>query len=357
MRTIQDIPDLANKKVLLRTDFDVPVADDGTITETFRIVKQKETIDYLVSRGAHVVMVAHASDVDSFAKILAQLEKILGYSIRLLEQPDDIEKYVNNHPDIALLEDVRKFDGEIRNDEEFAKRLARGFDYYINNAFAVSHRNQASVSAITKFLPSYAGLQVIVEVRELEKALAASPLGKVVVIGGAKASTKVPMIQNFLDKSDAIILGGVVANDILKAKGFDVDASKVDESLEEVLGTLDLKSDKIMLPHDFNILENKILDIGPQSIDKFEQIISHAKMVIWNGPMGLFEDANFAKGTEAVARAILASGAVSVLGGGDTVSAVDHLGILEQFTFVSTGGGAMLEFLAGKTLRGLIALQ
>jgi len=357
MRTIQDIPDLANKKVLLRADFDVPVLGSGEVAEPFRILKQKETIDYLISHGAHVVIVSHATQADSFRTILTQINSLLGYELYFIDDVGEVLKYLENNPKIALLEDIRKFDGEVRNDDEFAKKLAAGFDYYVNNAFAVCHRNQASISAVTKFLPAYAGFQVVFEVGELQKVLVAPATGKVIIIGGAKASTKIPVIQNFLDKADAIILGGVVANDILRGRGIDIGVSKTEENLQAILGTLDLKNDKLILPHDFNMLENKILDIGPQSIDKYEGIIRHSTMVVWNGPMGLFEDANFARGTEAVARAVANCGAISIIGGGDTIAAVNRVGLLDKFTFVSTGGGAMLEFLAGRSLPGLVALQ
>lgn len=357
MRTLQDIPDLANKKVFLRADFDVPVRDDGKIGETFRIKKQRETLDYLLSKGARVVMAAHISAVETFQDLLPQLEELLGQKISFVGSPEDLPKYLDNYPGLGLLDNIRIFRGETNNDSEFAEKLAHGFDYYVNNAFAVCHRNHASVSAVTKFLPSFAGLLVFQEVMELQKMLAAPSLGKVVVIGGAKASTKVPVIHNFLDKADSIIVGGVVANDILCAKGFDIGTSKCDINIEEIIGTLDLKNDKIILPHDFNIMDNKILDIGPQSAERFESILRRARMIIWNGPMGVSEISDFSGGTNAVARAIVASGAVSILGGGDTIAAVNRLGILDKFSFVSTGGGAMLEYLAGRMLPGLAALE
>lgn len=348
--------DLKDKKVLLRVDFDVPVSDKGQIEETFRIKKQKETLDYLVNQGAQVVMVAHISAVSSFADLIPQMHMLLGHEINFVKTVPEIVEYLKHYAGPALLDNIRQNDGEEKNDLEFAKQLAEGFDLYVNNAFAVSHRSHASVSAIAKILPSYAGFLVEEEMSKLQSIIDAPKNEKLLIMGGAKASTKVPVIKNFLDKADAILVGGVIANDILKAKGQDVGDSVVDENAVELLEGLDLNSPQLVLPKDFNISQNKMLDIGPETIKEFSDIIKNYKMIIWNGPMGLFENNDFSEGTRTIAQAIAESSAKKIVGGGDTISAIDKFGLNGRFDFVSTGGGAMLTFLAGEKLPGLEVL-
>ncbi len=351
--------DLKNKKVLLRVDFNVPVSDNGQIEESFRIQKQKETLDYLVEHGAHVIMVAHISDQSigqSFATLIPQLHLLLGYEVNFLKIVAEISVYLENYSGPALLNNIRQNEGEEKNDLEFAKQLASGFDLYINNDFAVCHRNHASISAIAKLLPSYAGFLVEEEVANLQSVVDTPKSGKILIMGGAKASTKIPVIKNFLDKTDIILIGGVIANDILRAKGQDVGDSVVDENALELLVGLDLNNPQLLMPKDYNIFQNKILDIGPEAIKEFSEIIKNSKMVIWNGPMGMFENSQFADGTNKIAQAITESSALKIVGGGDTISVIDKIGLIDKFDFVSTGGGAMLAFLAGEKLPGLEAL-
>src|SRR3989338_9454114 len=320
--------DLKDKKVLLRVDFDVPVSDKGQIEEPFRIKKQKETLDYLISHGAKVVMVAHISDKSvnqSFAELISQLHIIVGHEINFLKTVPEIGAYLENYASPALLENIRKNDGEEKNDLGFAKQLAEGFDLYINNAFAVCHRNHASVSAVAGLLPSCAGFLIEEEVSGLQNVIDAPKNEKLLIMGGAKASTKIPVIKNFLDKADKILIGGVIANDILKTKGQEVEDSVVDENAPELLAGLDLNNPQLIMPKDFNISGKKILDIGPEAIKEFSEIIKNSKMIIWNGPMGLFENDDFAEGTRAIAKAVAESSAKKIIGGGDTVSAVDKL--------------------------------
>ena len=357
MKRISDITDLKDKKVLLRVDFDVPVSDKGEIEEPFRIKKQKETLDYLILHGAHVMMVAHISAVKSFADLVPQLHILLGYEFDFIKSMADISGWLAGSGKIALLDNIRQNEGEEKNDSGLALSLSKGFDLYINNAFAVCHREHASVSAITKFLPSYAGLLIEQEVAQLSKVIEAPKEGKVIIIGGAKASTKVPVIKNLIDKSEAILLGGVVANDVLKEKGQDMGSSVVDADAHDLLVGLDLNDARLVAPKDFIIFDNKILDIGDEAMRQYMDIISKAKMIIWNGPLGLFENPVFAKGTNEIAQAIVASSAFKVIGGGDTISAIDKIGLLDKFNFVSTGGGAMLAFLAGEKSPGLEALN
>ncbi len=357
---LRDITDLKDKKVILRVDFDVPVSDKGQIEEPFRIKKQKETLDYLVSHGAKVVMAAHISDEsvgESFAALIPQLHILLGHEISFIKTVAEIAPYLDHYAGPALLDNVRQNEGEKKNDPEFAKKLADGFDLYVNNDFAVCHRDHASVSAITKLLPSYAGFIVEEEVANLSRVIDAPKEGKVIIMGGAKASTKVPVIKNLIDKCEAVLLGGVVSNDVLKEKDQDMGSSLVDTDTQALLAGLDLADTRLVAPKDFVVFDNKILDIGEQTIRQYIDIIASAKIVIWNGPLGLFENPVFAKGTNEVASAIVASSAMSVIGGGDTISAVDKIGLLEKFKFVSTGGGAMLAFLAGEKLPGLEALN
>ena len=357
MKTLKDIPDLKDRKVLLRVDFDIPVSEKGEIEEPFRIIKQKETLDYLVNRGAKVIMASHITSTSSFADLVPQLHLLLGYEINFIKSVSEIGAYLQNYAGPALVDNLRQNEGEEKNDPEFAKQLAQGFDLYINNAFAVIHRNHASVSAVTKFLPNFAGFLIEQEVTQLGKVIDAPKEGKIVIMGGAKASTKVPVVKNLIDKSEMILLGGVVANDVLKENGQDMGSSVVDAGAHELLAGLDLKDPRLVSPKDFIIFDNKILDIGDETMRHYMDIVGKAKLIVWNGPLGLFENPVFAKGTNEIAQAIVSSSAFKVIGGGDTISAVDKIHLLDRFDFVSTGGGAMLAFLAGDKLPGLEALN
>lgn len=356
MRTIRDIGNLKDKKVLFRADFDVPLGSDNAILEPFRTIKQKEAIDALVSGGARVVMVAHIKAADSFKPLVAQFEALLGHQIVFIEDIAGIAPALAGEGSLFLLDNVRRWPGEKADDPEFARALAQGFDAYVNNAFAVCHRDHASVSAVAGLLPAYAGPLVERETGELAKALTAPAAGKVIVMGGAKAETKVPVIKNFLDKAERILLGGVIVNDILKAQGKDIGQSVADEDPQRLLAGLDPADKRLVMPQDYVIDQGRILDIGPQAIASYQEHLKRATMAIWNGPMGMFEDERFAAGTAAIARSVAESDTLSVIGGGDTIAAVDRLGMLDKFDFVSTGGGAMLAFLAGQELPGLKAL-
>ena len=356
--------ELKDKKVLMRTDLNVPLTQLPTanhqlpiIAEKFRIKAQKETLDYLVGSGAKVLLVAHLNAGDSFLPITEQIGEILGHTLTLVSHSELGQvAQLFSECSVLLLDNIRQDPREEKNDKELALRLSEGFDFYVNNDFSVCHRNHASVSAISEYLPSYAGLQIRKETENLAKALNAPIAGKVLVLGGAKISTKLPVIKNFLDKADKILIGGVIANDILKTKGQEVEDSVVDENAPELLAGLDLNNPQLIMPKDFNISGKKILDIGPEAIKEFSGIIKNSKMIIWNGPMGLFENDDFAEGTRAIAKAVAESSAKKIIGGGDTVSAVDKFGFGGRFDFVSTGGGAMLAFLAGEKLPGIEVL-
>jgi len=356
MRIMPGTNYLNGKKVLLRCDFDVPVVG-GKIIEKFRIEKQKPVIDFLLKQSG-VVIVAHIKAASSFKEIKPELEEMLGHKFSFIDSLGELgSKTRNLKPgQLYLLENIRNWPGEEKNDESFAKVLADGLDLYINNCFSTCHRKHASISAITKFLPSYAGFLVEEETSQLKKVIDSQKDGKVIIMGGAKARTKIPVIKNFISKSQNILVGGVVANDILKEMGVDIGLSVADRDTAGLLKGLDIKDKRLMIPLDFNIFEKKIFDIGPNTIREYVNKIQSAKVVIWNGPMGLFEDERFSAGTNAVAMAIAQSGGYKTIGGGDTITVVNRLGLLDKFDFVSTGGGSMLSFLAGDKLPGLEAL-
>ncbi|PJE50785.1 MAG: phosphoglycerate kinase [Candidatus Yanofskybacteria bacterium CG10_big_fil_rev_8_21_14_0_10_36_16] len=373
MKTINALNknDLNGKKVLLRVDFDVPVVS-GKILESFRIESQKPMVDYLIENGANVVMCAHISSIDSFESIVSQIGDVLKHEIKFLPLNSLLG---DEHPVIGglvLADNLRQNLGEKENSKDFAEKLASGFDLYVNNAFAVCHREHASVSAITEFLPSYGGLLIEKEIKNLGRALSEPAEGKTLVLGGAKISTKLPVINNFFEKSEKILVGGALANNFfLQILGIDIGASVVDNKVK-----VEVKSEKIILPEDVLIGYDKkgekevmtsevedvgeggfIADLGPKSAQKFSDIIKSSKMVIWNGPLGFAEVEKFSHGTNIVAKAIAESGADSIIGGGDTITAVNKLGLLDKYSYVSTGGGAMLSFLAGEKLPGLEALD
>ncbi len=368
--------ELEGKKVLLRADFDVPV-NEGRIRENFRIKAQKETVSYLVDNGAKIMLVAHISAVNSFLPIAEQIGNFIGQTLTLMPHSElkVVERRFSECP-VLLLDNIRQDPREEKNDENFALSLSQGFDFYVNNDFAVCHRNHASVSAITKHLPSYAGFLIKKEIENLTKAIQSPAKGKILVLGGAKISTKLPVIKNFLDKAEKILVGGALANNFFKARGVDVGASLVDDSVLPNCSTYDVEQlGKLVLPEDILISQDKtgqadvephlvknlkptqlIVDIGPKTSKHFIEIMKKSAMVIWNGPMGLSEVEKFAEGTKIVAKAV-AQAEYSIIGGGDTITAVDKLDLLSKFSYVSTGGGAMLAFLAGEKLPGLDALN
>ncbi len=274
--------------------------------------------------------------MESFAPLSGQIKEILGTS------------------NFVLLENVRQNPGEEANDLEFAKKLAEPFDIYVNDAFAVCHRNHASVSAITKFLPSYGGLLLMKEIKNLTEAIKAPREGKTLILGGAKISTKLPVINNFLNLADRILIGGAVANVFLREKGIDVGESLINGGSAKTLPELD---EKILIPRDYIRENGAILDIGSKTAAEFSGIIGKSKMIVWNGPMGQVEIERFSRGTAAVAEAAANSKAFSIVGGGDTVAFLEKIGLLGKMSYVSTGGGAMLQFLAGYELPGLKALE
>ena len=348
------------KKILLRVDFNMPI-ENGGISETYRIKANKETINFLIERGAIVGLVSHITAIDSFEPILNQIKEVLGINFNFINDciGESVKTGLNSAKPggVFLLENVRKYEGEEKNDINFAKNLAEPFDLYINNAFSASHRNHTSLVAVTKFLPSYAGFLLIKEIKKLNGALDIPKSGKTLILGGAKIETKFPVIKNFLDKAENILVGGAVANVFLKAKNIDIKKSLTDDNFLPEAKKLLEESDNVIIPEDYIISDDMILDIGPETTSKFIKAINTSKMVIWNGPLGKVEEEKFSIGSKKISEAIISSGAFSIAGGGDTIAFLEKLSLVDKFNYVSTGGGAMLEFLAGNKLPGLVALR
>jgi len=397
MKSIKSIQNLQNKKVLVRVDFNVPIGKDGVVgeEEDWRIKATLPTIEYLLKRGAKIILISHLGrpgqykasstlptgrqvkyQACSLRPVANRLGELLNCKIKFINDcigdkvKNEIEKMQAG--EIILLENLRFHKEEEENNEEFAKELASLADIYINDGFSVSHRAHASVSNITKFLPSYAGLLLEKELEILFEAVNNPKRPATVIIGGAKAETKVPVIEHLMDKFDYILVGGVVANVILKAKGIDTGKSLSGGIDLTEVQKIDLNSKKLYIPVDVvvcndkkkiislsaigKIGDNKILDIATETANLYSKIISDSKTIIWNGPVGMFEKESFAFGTKEIARAITESKCYSIIGGGDTIVAVDKFGYLDKIDYVCTGGGAMLEFLSGNELPGIKAL-
>ena len=393
MRKIKDL-NFKNKRVLLRCDFNVPINEKGEIEEDFRIKSVIPTINYLVENEAKIILISHLGDPKevktrqemvkkfSLRPVANYLEKILNRKIKFL--PDCLgsenEAEINNlkEGEIVLLENLRFYEGEKKNDENFVKSLAKLADIYINDAFSACHRAHASIVGLPRYLPSAAGLLLEKEINILTKVLENPWHPLVVIIGGAKIESKIGVVEQFLERADHLILGGEIANSILVGKGICLGELFFGE--KEILNKIekiDLTSPKIHLPIDGVISlasrkedyyrqggigsvkkEEKFFDIGPETIKIFSSIIKDGKMILWSGPIGMFEEKKFENGTREIAEAIVRNHlAFKIVGGGDTISAVNKFGLLEKFDHVSTGGGAMLEFLSGKKLPGIDALK
>jgi phosphoglycerate kinase len=373
MKTLRDIPNLRGVKVLVRTDFNVPIRN-GAVADDFRIRTALPTIEYLTSRGAKVILVSHAESNDGKNNTL---EPVSGYMVALgkkvtfVKNPKNAYETVEHLEEggIILLENLRILsEGEKKNDKKFSADLASLADIYVNEAFPVSHRAHASTVGVPELLPSYAGLQFEQEVKQLSRAFNPShPF--VFILGGAKFETKMPLLERFLGVADTVFLGGALANDLLKAKGYEVGTSLLSgggvdfRTLAEspkMIVPLDITNqDHEIKPTNMMLPTDKILDAGPQTIDYLREKILAAKFVLWNGPLGLYEQ-GFTGPTIDLAKIVSEAttrGAETIIGGGDTVAAVSTLGLHDKFTFISTGGGAMLDFLAKGTLPGIEALE
>lgn len=390
-KAVNDI-DVQGKKVIVRCDFNVPMKN-GEITDDRRIKGALETINYLTENKAKVILMSHLGRPDkkyepefSLAPVAKRLSELTGKEVKLAQDEAVVGENAKaltasmNEGDIVLLENVRFVKGETKNDLDFAKELASLADVFVNDAFGTAHRAHSSTAGIANYLPSAMGFLIEKEVSIMGKALEAPERPFVAILGGAKVSDKISVIENMMDKVDTLIIGGAMAYTFKKALNVPVGSSRVEddkvELAKDLLEKAKQKGIKLLLPIDhmvakeFNETSESFatdteeipedfmgLDIGPKTIKLFEDEIKQAKTVIWNGPMGVFEMPKFAVGTKSLAEIIANTDAVSIIGGGDSAAAVEQLGFADKMTHISTGGGASLEFLEGKILPGIDVLE
>lgn len=329
-KPITEAGDLNGKRVLVRVDWNVPIAN-GSVVNDFRIKKSLPTLEYLENAGAKVIIATHL-EPDGTSTELFKMYVPAG---------------------MELLENLRNNLGEETNSKTFAKELASRADIYVNEAFSVSHREHASIVGVPEFLPSFIGLQFALEMRELSKAFYPKrPF--LFILGGVKFDTKLPILKKFVNIADHIFVGGALANNFFKEQGMDVGNSLVQEG-DFGLKAL-LKTGKIILPEDTITEDGRVLDAGPRSVENLKPLISASKLVLWNGPLGAYET-GYKVSTLALAKLISEFSSESIVGGGDTIAAIKELDLFDKFSFVSTGGGAMLDFLANGTLPGIEALS
>ena len=387
---------LEGKKVLVRVDFNVPLNESGQITDDTRIRAAIPTIKYLINNSAKVILAAHfgrpkgkVNEKMRLTPVAARLSDILEQKVNLTESCIGEEALTKsnslNNGDVLLLENVRFYEEEEKNDLDFAKNLASHADMYVNDAFGAAHRAHASTQGVTKFLePSVAGFLLEKELKYLQGAIDAPKRPLAAIVGGSKVSSKIGVLDSLLDKCDKIIIGGGMIFTFYKARGLDVGKSLVEEDKLELARNLEAKAKtkgvELLLPSDVLLAnefsptaESKVsqidsisgdwmgLDIGPQSIKVFQNALAECKTIIWNGPMGVFEFDKFAEGTNAIATTLADLSSFSevctIIGGGDSVAAVEKAGLAEKMSHISTGGGASLELLEGKTLPGVAALK
>jgi phosphoglycerate kinase len=389
LRTIRDV-DVQGKRVLVRVDFNVPI-ESGKVLDDWRLRATLPTIRYLTERGAKVILLSHLGrpkgkrdEQFSLRPVAQRLSELLGQPVQFADDcvGEVAEQTVARLQagEVLLLENLRFHAGEEANDDSFAQQLARLGDVFVNDAFGAAHRAHASVHAITKFLPSYAGLLMEREVTHLSRLLEAPEKPFVAVLGGAKVSDKIGVIRNLLTKVDALLIGGAMAFTFLKAQGYEtgkslVEADKLDLA-NALLGEAREKGVELVLPVDVVVAESDAedaatqvvpitaipadkagYDIGPETANLFAERIRTAKTVFWNGPMGRFERTPFKAGTKAIAEALAQCSGTTVVGGGETAAAAFEFGIADKVTHVSTGGGAALELLEGRELPGIAVLK
>jgi phosphoglycerate kinase len=386
--------DLSGKRALVRVDFNVPVDDSGNITDDTRIRAALPTIQDLTQKGAKVILVSHfgrpkgVDDKLRLTPVAKRLSELLGQEVVKTDDSigDEVAAKVGalQNGQVLLLENVRFYKEEEKNDPEFAKKLAANADLYVNDAFGTAHRAHASTEGVTKYLsPSVGGFLIEKELQYLQKAIENPQRPLVAIIGGSKVSSKIGVIEALLEKCDKLIIGGGMIFTFFKARGLSVGKSLVEEDKLELAKSLEAKAKEkgvtFLLPTDVVVADKFAadansqtvsvesipdgwmgLDIGPDSIKVFQEALADCKSVIWNGPMGVFEFDKFAAGTEAIARTladISKGGATTIIGGGDSVAAVEKVGLADQMSHISTGGGASLELLEGKELPGIVALD
>ena len=385
-KTIRDV-DVRGKRVLIRVDFNVPL-DAGVVTDDTRIRAALPTIHYLLDRGAIVILASHlgrpkGAPMPEFVMdpVARRLSELLGRPVRKLDDSagPQVEAAVGEAQpgDVLVLENTRFHPGETNNDPGYARQLAALADLYVDDAFGSAHRAHASTEGVAHYLPAVAGLLMEKEIEFLGSALSAPRRPFVAILGGAKISDKIGVVQNLLGQVDGLLIGGGMANTFLKAQGHDMGDSLVEDgSLELARQLLVQAGDRLVLPVDAVVADRfdaeaffqvvpvgevpsgwRILDVGPRTLELFGKRLEGAHTVVWNGPMGVFEFPKFARGTEAVARMLAAlPDAVTIVGGGDSVAAIQNAGLADRMSHISTGGGASLEFLEGKTLPGVAVL-
>ncbi|HBZ10827.1 MAG TPA: phosphoglycerate kinase [Bacillus bacterium] len=389
-KSIRDL-DVKGKKIFCRVDFNVPM-NDGTIADDTRIRAALPTIRHLSEHGAMIILASHMGRPKGkvveelrLAPVAKKLEDLLGKEVRYSEEVigEDVKEKIAElkEGDILLLENVRFHPGEEKNDEELAKAFAGLADLYVNDAFGTAHRAHVSTEGVAKYLPSAAGFLIEKELEVLGNALSDPARPFTAIIGGAKVKDKIGVIDNLLDKVDNLIIGGGLAFTFVKAQGYEIGDSLLEEDKIELAKSFMEKAErngvKFYLPIDAVVADsfsekansqvvdiNNIsdgwlaLDIGPKTADLYSNVIKESNLVIWNGPMGVFEMEPFAQGTNAVAEALAKAGdTYSIIGGGDSARAVEHFGLSDQMDHISTGGGASLEFMEGKDLPGIAALD
>ncbi len=385
LKLISSLKNLKNKRVLLRLDLNVTVAKNKQIlkTDAWRLDKALSTLEYLVKKQAKVIIIAHSGRPNGKIVKDLSLAPQAKYLSTLLKQkiaiwPGELKQYTEASHELAngqvvMLENIRYHAREQKNCKRLAKALSNLGDVYVNDAFGNIHRdNDTSMLQITRFLPSYAGFLIAEEVKYLQQILA-QPKKLTMIFGGAKVSTKLFLIQKFLNKSEHILLGGKLANTVLASKGFVFNQASYDQ--KELKLAKKLNNAKILLPVDgvvaksldakkYDVLKieqatknNLCVDIGPSTVKEYLRILKTSKMIVWNGPLGYFENKILTKNSQNLARAMAKLKQVTIIGGGETVELVNRLGLLKQFNFVSTGGGAMMTFLEGKKLPALEALS
>ncbi|EJF91765.1 phosphoglycerate kinase [Bartonella tamiae] len=392
-RTLDDV-NVHSKRVLLRVDLNVPMAD-GKVSDATRIERVKPTILELQKKGAKTILLAHFGrpkgqvvHEDSLSQIVKATEHVLGTKVGFVDDcvGEKVTKAVNEmrDGDILLLENTRFHAGEEKNDPEFAKALAQNGDIFVNDAFSAAHRAHASTEGLAHLLPSYAGRAMQSELEALEKGLGNPAHPVIALVGGAKVSTKIDLLNNLIEKVDALVIGGGMANTFLAAQGYDVGKSLCERDLAEtarkILEKAKITNCAIILPIDATVAERfeanaphmhygvdalppqgMVLDVGSQSVERIKAAIDEAATLVWNGPLGAFEISPFDQSTVRVAKHAAErteqGKLVSIAGGGDTVSALNHANVAAQFSYISTAGGAFLEWMEGKPLPGVIALN
>ena len=390
MKSIEELENIENKYVILRLDLNVPLKN-GKITDTTRIDKIIPTLNFLVKKKAKIIIISHIGRPDGKIVKELSLEPIslcikdkIKKKVSLIKKnifnlnKKDIFKNLND--EVVILENIRFYPEEESNDDKFSEKLASFGEIYVNDAFSCSHRNHASVSKITKYIPSYSGIQINTEVKALTKITSEIKKPVTCIIGGSKISSKINIIKNLIPKFNSIVIVGAMANNILKYKGLKIGNSKHEKNIDNIIQEIFLHAEenkcKIYFPKDVKVGkklndvciekdfkdvddDDMILDVGSKTLLEIKTIIDNSSTLLWNGPLGYFENKNFSFGSSEIAKYIANKGdkIFSVVGGGDTVAVINSLNINNKFNFVSTAGGAFLEYLEGKVLPGIKALN